>query len=261
MSHATSNSSKKVYTVTFNSNGGSEVADVEVTEGEKVAKPADPTYAGYVFKYWSLDGTTEFDFEAAITGDITLKAVWKPLGVGDTLTLGTITWKVLKVDEDKTALLISQDILSSCVFDSDTSNHTASNDYEPSFIREYINGRNTKSNFLEYYGLKTDYMVKVDVISDIEKTTKNTGSDYVFLLSWTEANNTEYFADDAARVANYGGSNIYWWLRSPSDADGTKNACNVTAGGSIMNNTYSTKPSMPAKDMLGLRPAFWYKWN
>ncbi len=172
--------------------------------------------------------------------------------VGETVTLGTVTWLALDVDaENKQALLISKDILSSSIFDSD------SNDYASSYIREYINGRNAESNFLEYYGLKTDYMVNVDVTSDIETTTKNTGSDYLFLLSWTEANNTEYFKDDAARVAN----NTWWWLRSPSDADGTKNACNVTAGGSIMNNTYSTKPSMPAKDMLGLRPAFWYKWN
>ena len=45
--------------------------------------------------------------------------------------------------------------------------------------------------------------------------------DQVFFLSAEEANNSSYgFTNDAARVANYGGSAGTWWLRS-SDAFGT----------------------------------------
>ncbi len=41
--------------------------------------------------------------------------------------------------------------------------------------------------------------------------------DQVFFLSAEEANNSSYgFTNDAARVANYGGSAGTWWLRSPS---------------------------------------------
>ena len=48
--------------------------------------------------------------------------------------------------------------------------------------------------------------------------------DKVFFLSAQEAENSEYgFTNDAARIANYGGSAGVWWLRSP-DADHTTSA-------------------------------------
>ena len=64
------------YTVTFNSDGGSEVAPATVEEGEKVTKPTDPTKTGYTFDGWYL-GETAFDFEnVAITTNVTLTAKW-----------------------------------------------------------------------------------------------------------------------------------------------------------------------------------------
>jgi len=75
-----SNSSKKVYTITFNSNGGSDIADVEVKEGEKVPKPTtDPTMIGYEFVNWTTDedGEKAYDFETPVTSNITLYAQWK----------------------------------------------------------------------------------------------------------------------------------------------------------------------------------------
>ena len=41
-----------LYTVTFDSNGGSAVPDQGVYEGEKVTKPGDPTRGGYSFVAW-----------------------------------------------------------------------------------------------------------------------------------------------------------------------------------------------------------------
>ncbi len=66
----------KTYTVTFDTDGGSSVAAVTVDDGEKVAKPADPTKDGFVFAGWYL-GDTEYDFNSAVEGDITLKAKWE----------------------------------------------------------------------------------------------------------------------------------------------------------------------------------------
>ena len=66
---------KKQYTVTFNSNGGSTVASQTVEEGNKVTKPANPTRDGYKFECWLLNGT-EYNFNSAITGNITLTAKW-----------------------------------------------------------------------------------------------------------------------------------------------------------------------------------------
>ncbi len=63
------------YTVTFNSNGGSAVSAQTITSGQKASKPADPTRTGYTFAGWTLNGKA-YDFNTAVTGDITLVANW-----------------------------------------------------------------------------------------------------------------------------------------------------------------------------------------
>ena len=67
-----------VYTVTFNTDGGSTIDPVEVEEGQAVAKPADPTKDNYNFVEWQLNGVA-YDFTAAVTANITLDAVWEPV--------------------------------------------------------------------------------------------------------------------------------------------------------------------------------------
>ena len=69
-------SDKPIFTVTFDSDGGSKVAAAEVKDGEKVKKPADPTKDGYAFKGW-FNGDKEYVFETAVTANITLKAKWE----------------------------------------------------------------------------------------------------------------------------------------------------------------------------------------
>ena len=65
---------KTTYIVTFNSDGGSSVKSQEVTD--KVTRPTDPTKKDYKFVEWQLNGK-KFDFDKAITEDITLKAIWE----------------------------------------------------------------------------------------------------------------------------------------------------------------------------------------
>ena len=69
------------YTVTFNTNGGSAVAEQKVKENEKAMKPADPTKEGYKFGGWYMDsGLTEgYDYTLVVTGDLTLYAKWEEL--------------------------------------------------------------------------------------------------------------------------------------------------------------------------------------
>ena len=73
---------KKTFNVTFDANGGvlngAEV--VAVVKGEKVSEPTAPIKhesLGWTFEFagWTLNGE-DFDFETAITGDITLVAKW-----------------------------------------------------------------------------------------------------------------------------------------------------------------------------------------
>ena len=70
----------QTYTVTFDSNGGTEVPPQTVLEGEKAVKPADPTTLSDEFDGWYIDKNfdKEFDFNTPISGDITLYAKWVP---------------------------------------------------------------------------------------------------------------------------------------------------------------------------------------
>ena len=64
--------------VTFNSMGGSAVEAVVVADGQTVAQPEAPVMEGYTFAGWYTDEncTTAYDFDAAVTADITLYAKW-----------------------------------------------------------------------------------------------------------------------------------------------------------------------------------------
>ena len=72
------------FTVSFNSMGGSVVADQIVAANGTATKPADPTRDGYVFDGWTYDagnGTYEaYDFSTPVTADIELRASWKAAG-------------------------------------------------------------------------------------------------------------------------------------------------------------------------------------
>lgn len=65
--------------ITFNSNGGSSVDSQEVSYGNKITKPTNPTKENYVFDGWYIDEelNEQFDFDTPITKDITLFAKWR----------------------------------------------------------------------------------------------------------------------------------------------------------------------------------------
>lgn len=66
--------------VTYDSNGGSYVKKEFVAKDGHAAGAAIPTRPGYVFAGWYADGaTSSFDFNTAISEDITLHAKWKGL--------------------------------------------------------------------------------------------------------------------------------------------------------------------------------------
>ncbi|WP_175578326.1 Ig-like domain-containing protein [Bifidobacterium jacchi] len=71
------------YTVTFDSNGGSAVTAVKVNGGDKLAKPTDPTKAGYTFGGWYTDKalSNAYDFTKAVTGNLTLYAKWNAVTI------------------------------------------------------------------------------------------------------------------------------------------------------------------------------------
>ena len=100
--------------VTFETNGGSAVAAQDVTYGEKAVKPADPVKDGYTFGGWYQDATfaVAFDFNTAITADITIYAKWNIIpyytvveGANGTVTQGSdYKLTVKRNDADETTI-------------------------------------------------------------------------------------------------------------------------------------------------------------
>ena len=68
------------YSVKFNTNGGSTIADQDVVWNEKATRPeTDPTKSGMTFDGWYKDAelTQEYDFDTPVTENVTLYAKWK----------------------------------------------------------------------------------------------------------------------------------------------------------------------------------------
>ena len=60
------------YTITFDTNGGSEIASITQDYGTKITAPADPTRKGYTFKGWDKEIP-----ETMPADNITVKAQWE----------------------------------------------------------------------------------------------------------------------------------------------------------------------------------------
>ncbi len=70
-----------IFTVTFDSNGGSQVATQRIDQGDKVTKPEDPNKVDHEFVGWFTDLllTEIFNFDSIIENNLTLYAKWEPI--------------------------------------------------------------------------------------------------------------------------------------------------------------------------------------
>lgn len=74
------------YTVSFNSNGGSNVASQSIIAGGKATKPQNPTRDGYKFIGWMHNGGA-YNFDSSVNGNVILVAEWEVIPVPDKYTV------------------------------------------------------------------------------------------------------------------------------------------------------------------------------
>jgi len=97
---------KETFTITFNSNEGSNVNSITELEGTLVSKPTNPTKDGFSFVAWSTDsqGQNIVEWPYEISADITLYAHWNesiPIGTYLTTLLNNFKINVSDILPDK----------------------------------------------------------------------------------------------------------------------------------------------------------------
>ena len=97
----------KTYTIAFETNGGSPVAQIEVEAGDEIAAPTAPTKSGERFVGWyeSTDGGTTLKPDAFVFGympskNITLYAKWQDAVIGSWETYQVLMPAKTEGDED-----------------------------------------------------------------------------------------------------------------------------------------------------------------
>lgn len=70
---------KKEFTITFDTQGGSEVKPITIAEGAKITLPRNPTKEGYIFDGWYLSDEfiEKFNATQTISSNITVYAKWR----------------------------------------------------------------------------------------------------------------------------------------------------------------------------------------
>ena len=154
----------KIYTVSFQSNGGTEISSQSVVNGTKAEKPEAPEKEGYFFDGWYSDEETSvsYDFDTPVTSSITLYAKWAkawtvtfslglPTDINDKATIetekiyvkdgGTITFPEITIGDDLLSNIKFKDTDTGNEFDS---NSPISKDLDlMAFIDDYAIANNT----------------------------------------------------------------------------------------------------------------------
>ena len=70
----------EMYTISFNSDGGTTIANQVLQKGDKVIKPSNPTKDNHIFIEWLYNGTT-YNFDTNVDKNIELIAKWQKVEV------------------------------------------------------------------------------------------------------------------------------------------------------------------------------------
>jgi hypothetical protein len=168
------------------------------------------------------------------------------------LEMGGVSWRVLTVRQNA-LLLISKEILGRRKF------HGGEffRGWSGSEIREYLNGPFLSSFPTEAKALIAEVTNRTARACDDE--TLIDSKERIFLLSFDEAQDSEYFADERDRSAVCDGVDWWWWLRCP----GVGFDANAGAGDMVMAVDKNGAFNRAYVDLAmgGVRPALWMRLN
>lgn len=167
-------------TITFNSNGGSNVSSISVFPGEKITEPSDPqkaTDSQYIYSFlgWYSDSNlqTAFNFNNAVTEGMTLYAKWGMTPVSaDTIILSSagynegayVNFKVASVtNANNSTVSYSTDGINYTEIDRELIRYNSSTNT----VRADILGLSSGSYLIKVYnGVSTEVSTTINVSAD-----------------------------------------------------------------------------------------------
>ena len=190
----------------------------------------------------------------SVTDGYTMSAI---RGKGVIVNNGYITfagykWRILEIDADnKRALLLLNDILSTSKFSDREPRPDVYEDWSSSMPRLYLNTEFYSSlpekdkQRVVQMNMRNFTIIRPGLLRATSQT-----DDYMFLLDAEDA--ADYFTDDSDRIANVPGSDggSAWWLRSLSGEECSA-AVYISDAGVIM------EQGTDFSESLGVRPAIW----
>ena len=160
----------KTYTIAFETNGGSPVAQIEAEAGDEITVPAAPTKSGERFVGWyeSTDGGTTLKPDAFVFGympskNITLYAKWQDAVIGSWETYQVVIPAETESDEDTVVNLGEEFHFLGTTLSEDLFNLTVE---ETSLTLTMTKGESTMSDSATY--TKTDgvYVATLTIMGD-----------------------------------------------------------------------------------------------
>lgn len=135
-------------TITFDTDGGTAIASMEIVLGQKLVSVETPSKSGYVFDGWFLNGEL-FDFNTPIIKDITLTAHWDSYEILEYIeSSGTQYIDTLFKHNQNTRYIIDYDLLSHV----DWYNLFGSNGGAKGTNKLMFVGLNNSSKYYAHYG-------------------------------------------------------------------------------------------------------------
>ena len=175
------------YTVTFDSQGGSDVASQEVNHGATATTPTEPTKAGFEFKGWCTSATCEtaYDFATAVTEDITLYAKWdRTEPIKPTEIKYTINQHFMKAKgSEQTDLARSNK-------DQSANENAVLNELITNLVKDQKIGNDKYMYVSGKYTTKSESQKDQPITSESKLTEDTTIDLYYYLDNWKDADNT-----------------------------------------------------------------------